>query len=88
MNPTDADQLEKSKGRLLEILARANTVEIRPDAAISRGGCVVVTELGSIDATLDRQIDALVNAVESEFKEASLGEGYGDESELDPEDYG
>lgn len=92
VSPVDAEHLEKNKGRLLEILARAQTVEIRPDAAVTRGGCIVVTELGSIDATMERQLDAIATAVETEMKEGERDgvgqDGYGDESELDPEDYG
>ncbi|MCB9648035.1 MAG: type III secretion system stator protein SctL [Deltaproteobacteria bacterium] len=85
VNPADADALERNKNRLLEILARANTVEVRPDASVTRGGCVVVTELGSIDASLERQLEALAQAIEIEYREGSSGASY-DESELDPED--
>ena len=85
VNPIDVDALEKNKNRLLEILARANSVEVRPDASVTRGGCVVVTELGSIDASLERQLEALAQAIEVEFREGPSGAAY-DESELDPED--
>ncbi|CAN0592074.1 unnamed protein product, partial [Laminaria digitata] len=64
VNPTDADALERSKNRMLEILARANSVEVRADASVTRGGCVVVTELGSIDASLERQLEALSQAIQ------------------------
>lgn|GEM_PF-635048 len=83
VNPTDADALERSKNRMLEILARANSVEVRADASVTRGGCVVVTELGSIDASLERQLEALSQAIQTEYSEAG---GYDDEDELDPED--
>lgn len=86
VHPADAEALEKNKNRLLEILARANNVEVRADASVSRGGCVVVTELGSIDASLERQLEALGQAIEAEYHEAGLGYGPDEESELDPED--
>src|SRR5687767_5094207 len=88
VHPSDADALQKNKPRLLEMLARAQTIEIRPDESVRRGGCVVVTELGQIDASLERQLDALSIALETELLEGGYGSegGYQDEGELDPED--
>lgn len=82
VHPGDADALERNKNRMLEILARANSVEVRADASVTRGGCVVVTELGSIDASLERQLEAVAQAVEAEYNDVD----YEDESELDGED--
>lgn len=83
VHPADAEALERNKNRMLEILARANSVEVRADASVSRGGCMVVTELGSIDASLERQLEALAHAVQTEYQEAG---NYEDDNELDPED--
>ena len=87
VHPSDADALQKNKPRLLEMLARAQTIELRPDESVRRGGCVVVTELGQIDASLERQLEALTLALETEMAE---GGGYppeqGYDGELDPED--
>lgn len=84
VNPSDQDVLQKNRNKLLEILARAQSVEIREDASISRGGCVVVTELGTIEANLERQLHALATALQDELREGA--EGFSEESELDPED--
>lgn len=85
VHPADSEALNKNKPRLLEMLARAQSVDIREDESISRGGCVVVTELGTIDASLERQLDALQQALDLEMEEGGgYDEGYGDE--LDPED--
>jgi type III secretion system HrpE/YscL family protein len=92
INPEDVEQAKKSQGRLLEVLARANAIEIRADNAITRGGCVIMTELGTIDASLERQLQALEDAIEEEVQEGGGGRklggsGYGDdEDELDQED--
>lgn len=72
VNPADVDALEQNKSRLMEVLARAHTIEVRPDAKVRRGGCVVVTELGAIDASLDRQLEALAHAVQDELRESRL----------------
>ena len=68
-NPDDVSALESNKSRLLEVLARARTIEVRPDANVRRGGCMVVTELGTIDASLERQLEALAHAVQDELRE-------------------
>lgn len=84
VNPADVESLNKNKNKLLEILARANAVEIREDASITRGGCMVMTELGAIDAQLERQLEALATALGAELNESEFG-GV-EEGELDPED--
>ena len=85
VHPSDAESLQKNKPRLLEMLARAQTIEIRPDESVKRGGCVVVTELGQIDASLERQLEALTIALETELIEGGSYSGEYDD-ELDPED--
>ncbi|MEQ8273133.1 MAG: type III secretion system stator protein SctL [Deltaproteobacteria bacterium] len=84
VHPTDKAALEQNKNKLLEILARANAVEIREDASVTRGGCMIMTELGAIDAQLERQLEAMQAALQAELTEAELS-GY-DMGELDPED--
>lgn len=86
VHPEDAEILSKSQARLLEVLARANVIDVRPDPGVTRGGCVVSTELGTIDATLERQLDALTAAVEAELGESGGAQPYENESELDAED--
>jgi len=38
-------------------------VEILPDPSVARGGCVVESEFGSINASVDAQIDEIARAV-------------------------
>ncbi len=52
----DADTV---RNQLEDILARypgIGRVDVRPDASVAPGGCVMETEMGVIDATLDRQL--------------------------------
>lgn len=77
VHPEDVEYLNKNKRKLLEVLARANTIEIREDATIARGGCIVLTELGMIDASLERQLDAIQSAVEEEYRLGGGGGGNG-----------
>jgi type III secretion system HrpE/YscL family protein len=67
IHPDDAEHLRKNQRRLLDVLARASGIEVRDDAAIQRGGCVVLTELGTIDASLERQLQAIEDALQDEL---------------------
>jgi type III secretion protein L len=59
VNARDLEALEKRRGDLVAVLARAKDVTLRGDPAISPGGCVVESELGTIDAQLDTQLDVI-----------------------------
>lgn len=86
VHPDDAELVEQNQARMLEVLARANMVTVRSDPGVQRGGCIVATELGLIDASLERQLDALVRAVNAELGESGAAEPYQNDGELDPED--
>lgn len=88
VHPDDVEALKRNKRRLLEVLARANDIELREDPSITRGGCIVLTELGMIDASLERQLAAIEAALDEELRLGAPDDGGGDveESELDPED--
>ena len=65
-HPDDLAALERGRPRLLERAARAQVLQLRADAGVGRGGCVVETELGSIDARLSTQLDAIERALRGE----------------------
>ncbi|MSP61899.1 MAG: hypothetical protein EXR72_16515 [Myxococcales bacterium] len=65
-HPDDLAALERGRPRLLERCARAHAVHFRTDAQIGRGGCLVETELATIDARLTTQLDAVERALRGE----------------------
>jgi type III secretion system HrpE/YscL family protein len=81
VHPSSAEEVRKNHRRLLDVLARANQVEVREDPSVSPGGCIVVTELGTIDASLERQLQAIEAALDLE-----LQRGGGDDGEEPGED--
>ncbi len=87
VNPEDAEALKKNQRRLLEVLARANAIEIREDPSVARGGCIVVTELGMIDASLDRQLLALEKVLEDELASSTAGAEAMDEAPPEEGEY-
>lgn len=58
-HPKDAAILRENKRELLDVLSRARDIDIRDDAALAQGGCFIETELGTVDAVLDSQLERL-----------------------------
>lgn len=59
VNPQDVEILEKNKAGIIDVLARTNDISIKPDDSVVSGGCIVETEIGTIDARLDTQLRVL-----------------------------
>ncbi|MBI2571521.1 MAG: hypothetical protein HYV63_31310 [Candidatus Schekmanbacteria bacterium] len=59
VHPEDLAALETSRPRLMGLLTRARDLVIRGDEAITRGGCMIDSEIGTIDARLSTQLDVL-----------------------------
>jgi flagellar biosynthesis/type III secretory pathway protein FliH len=66
VHPDDAAALRAEEGRLAPLLARA-PLAVREDAGIARGGVVVETDAGWIDARIETQLADLGRAVEEEL---------------------
>ncbi len=60
VNPVHAETLKDNKRELVDVLGRAKDVDVREDADLEPGGCMVETEIGTIDARLETQFEALV----------------------------
>ncbi len=64
VNPADADAIRAAEGRLASLLTRAPGLDLREDASIERGGAIVETEAGRVDARVETQLAALARALE------------------------
>jgi type III secretion system HrpE/YscL family protein len=65
VHPDDLAALERGRPRVLE-RARATQIAFRADERIARGGCIVESELGLVDARLSTQLDAIERALKGE----------------------
>jgi flagellar biosynthesis/type III secretory pathway protein FliH len=63
IHPEDAPAARDGAGRLARALGRA-AVELREDPSVPRGGAVVDTEAGRVDAGLEAQLEVLARALE------------------------
>jgi flagellar biosynthesis/type III secretory pathway protein FliH len=62
-HPDDLAALRAAEPRLLARLKRARRLALVADAAVERGGVVVESEAGTVDARLTTQLDALRRAL-------------------------
>ena len=62
----DLEALERGKPRLLERCRAAQAVRFVADDRVSRGGCIIETELGLVDARLSTQLEAIERALRGE----------------------
>jgi type III secretion system HrpE/YscL family protein len=63
VHPDDLAAVEAARPRLRHLLLRAPDLALRADPTVGRGGCVVETEVGAIDARLETQLDAIERAL-------------------------
>lgn len=69
VNKEDFDILEKNKDRIQKILKQVKSFSIHPRDNIEKGGCMIETEAGIINAQLENQWQALERALEGIIKE-------------------
>jgi flagellar biosynthesis/type III secretory pathway protein FliH len=63
VHPDDVAVVVEARERLLAGAAARAHLAVRADATVGRGGCIVETEVGSIDARLDVQLAAIERAL-------------------------
>lgn len=76
VNPDDLNSLKGYRQQLLSVVNGLEGLEIKEDARIARGGCVVETNSGTIDARLEAQLAeihrALLEGLESGRSEGEV----------------
>ena len=63
VSPDDISVIEELKGELDYILGRFKSVKFQPDINISRGGCLVLTERGKVDARIEVQLERIARDI-------------------------
>lgn len=64
LNPEDHKALMSGDHEFKDVVDRTKRLMFRADESIERGGCVVETEVGTIDARLETQLKAIRKALE------------------------
>lgn len=63
IHPKDMKRLSETDLQFKDILDRSRHLHIKEDESIQPGGCVVATEIGTIDAQLETQLKAIRKAL-------------------------
>ena len=58
-HPDHVDVLREHKAEIVDVLARAKDVDVREDPELTPGGCVIETEVGSVDARVETLFEVL-----------------------------
>jgi len=66
LNPSDLEFINQTKYQLSELIGDINNVTLEAEDGIQSGGCVIETNLGEIDARIEKQLQA----VEESFRTA------------------
>ena len=59
MNPSDLQFINETKYQLSNLTADVNNVTFEAEENIQSGGCIIETELGEIDARIEKQLQAV-----------------------------
>lgn len=64
LHPKDYEVLQADGSQFHDIVDRTKRLQLKGDESITPGGCVVETEVGTIDAQLETQLKAIRKALE------------------------
>lgn len=63
LNPSDYEKIKSQETQLLAKIDSSRTVSFKEDESVKAGGCTVESEVGTIDAQLDTQLNAIKKAL-------------------------
>ncbi len=63
VNFADLDMTTAHKDELIKMMETLKKVNIYEDSRVERGGCIIETEVGAIDARISTQLDAIEEAI-------------------------
>jgi type III secretion protein L len=72
-HPEDRKRLEEHNAYLRSLFERLESLSFNTRADIQRGGCIIETEAGIINANLENQLKALESAFQNFFQNRSKG---------------
>jgi flagellar assembly protein FliH len=68
VNPEDLQTVNDHKPLFIASLSGLSNIEFVPDESVARGGCIVESPLGRVDATVEAQMDAISTCLDEAIK--------------------
>nr|QIU79744.1 HrpE/YscL family type III secretion apparatus protein [Vibrio harveyi] len=69
VHPEQVAEVREKVSSILSDFPEVGYVEVIADARLKNGGCILETEVGIIDASIDGQLQALKQAITKQFSE-------------------
>ena len=69
ISPSDLQVLKNARTELSDLVDNIQGVTFEEDETILHGGCIIETTSGDIDARVEKQLEAVEEALKSELKE-------------------
>jgi flagellar biosynthesis/type III secretory pathway protein FliH len=73
LNPADLQFIRETNVQLTDFFPHGDHVKLEAEASISNGGCIIETNLGEIDARIEKQFQVVEESFRNEFKKTELG---------------
>jgi flagellar biosynthesis/type III secretory pathway protein FliH len=67
LNPADLEFITSTQGQISALQQEMDNVTFEAEEGITRGGCLIETKLGDIDARIERQFQVVEDKFRSEF---------------------
>ena len=67
LNPSDLQFIQDTKSQLSHLLQNVDGVRFEAEDSIQIGGCVIETDMGDIDARIEKQFQAIEESFQIEF---------------------
>ena len=71
MNPSDLQFINETKYQLSNLIDGVNNVTFEAEENIQSGGCIIETELGEIDARIEKQLQTVAESFRSAMEKAN-----------------
>ena len=67
LNPTDLQFIQETKSQFSHLLQNVDSIRFEAEDSIQSGGCVIETDMGDIDARIEKQFQAIEETFQIEF---------------------
>ena len=67
MNPADLQFIKDTQSQLSHFLHDVETIRFEAEDSIQSGGCLIETDMGDIDARIEKQFQAIEESFQTEI---------------------
>jgi flagellar biosynthesis/type III secretory pathway protein FliH len=69
VNPENLEYVKEIRPEFFDRISELKSITVESDPSVSRGGCVMETAFGSVDARLETQLEKITKTIEQAFEE-------------------